>query len=61
MPIKPINTKQGVIIVFEKFGEMGSCEEINELADNLLNEGDKKSLKAIEEKDVEVVTVEAGN
>ena len=26
--------------MFEKFGEMSSYQEINELAENLLNEGD---------------------
>lgn len=30
--------------MFEKFGEMNSYKEINELAENLLNEGDEKSL-----------------
>ena len=33
--------------MFEKFGEMGSCEEINELAENLYNEGDTDSLRAM--------------
>lgn len=31
--------------MFEKFGEMGSYEEINELAENLFNEGDSDSVK----------------
>ncbi|MCD7882503.1 MAG: PcfK-like family protein [Lachnospiraceae bacterium] len=31
--------------MFDKFGEMDSCEEINELAENLFNEGDTESLK----------------
>lgn len=31
--------------MFEKFGEMNSYKEINELADNLFNEGDQESLK----------------
>lgn len=31
--------------MFEKFGEMGSYKELNELADNLFNEGDVESLK----------------
>ena len=31
--------------MFDKFGEMNSYKEINELADNLFNEGDQKSLK----------------
>lgn len=31
--------------MFEKFGEMSSCREINELAENLLNEGDIQSLR----------------
>lgn len=31
--------------MFEKFGEMSSYQEINELAENLLNEGDVDSLK----------------
>jgi hypothetical protein len=33
--------------MFEKFGEMGSAEEINLLAGNLLKEGDKESLFAL--------------
>lgn len=33
--------------LWEKFGEMGSYEEINELAEALLNEGDTASLKAL--------------
>lgn len=33
--------------MFEKFGEMSSAEEINELARNLLAEGDTASLKAM--------------
>lgn len=32
--------------MFEKFGEMNSYEEINELAGNLLKEGDRASIKA---------------
>ena len=35
--------------MFEKFGEMGSCKEINELAENLFNEGDMESLKMMAE------------
>lgn len=35
--------------MFEKFGELNSYKEINELAENLLNEGDTKSLKAMAE------------
>lgn len=31
--------------MYEKFGELNSCEEINELAENLFNEGDADSLK----------------
>lgn len=31
--------------MFDKFGEMNSYEEINELAENLFNEGDLASLK----------------
>lgn len=31
--------------MFEKFGEMSSYKELNELADNLFNEGDIESLK----------------
>lgn len=31
--------------MFEKFGEMGSFDEINELAENLFNEGDTESLR----------------
>lgn len=33
--------------MFEKFGEMGSYKEINELAENLFNEGDFDSLRAL--------------
>lgn len=33
--------------MFEKFGELNSFEEINELAENLFNEGDTRSLKAM--------------
>lgn len=33
--------------MFEKFGEMDSYAEINELAENLFNEGDTESLKAM--------------
>lgn len=33
--------------MFEKFGEFNSCEEINELAENLLNEGDIDSLREV--------------
>lgn len=33
--------------MFEKFGEMGTYEEINELAENLLKEGDKESVRAL--------------
>ena len=33
--------------MFEKFGEFDSFEEINELAENLFNEGDTESLKAM--------------
>lgn len=33
--------------MFEKFGEMDSYKEINELAENLFNEGDMDSLKAM--------------
>lgn len=35
--------------MFEKFGEMDSFREINELAENLFNEGDMESLKAMAE------------
>ena len=31
--------------MFEKFGEMNSYKEINELADDLFNEGDTESLR----------------
>lgn len=34
-------------VMFEKFGELNSCEEINELAENLFNEGDFESLRAM--------------
>ena len=33
--------------MFEKFGELNSFGEINELAENLFNEGDVESLKAM--------------
>lgn len=33
--------------MFDKFGEMNSYKEINELAENLCNEGDTESLKCI--------------
>lgn len=33
--------------MFEKFGEIGSAEKLNELAENLVNEGDYDSLKAL--------------
>ncbi len=33
--------------MFEKFGEMDSYTEINELAENLFNEGDTESLKVM--------------
>lgn len=33
--------------MFEKFGEFDSCEEINELAANLFNEGDMKSIRIL--------------
>lgn len=33
--------------LYSKFGEMGSADEINELAGNLLTEGDKASIKAL--------------
>ena len=34
--------------MFEKFGELNSFGEINELAENLFNEGDTESLKDME-------------
>ena len=33
--------------MFDKFGEFNSYKEINELADNLFNEGDQESLMAM--------------
>ena len=33
--------------MFDKFGEMNSCQEINELAENLFNENDIESLQAM--------------
>ena len=33
--------------LYEKFGEFGSADEINELAQNLLTEGDNASIKAV--------------
>lgn len=35
--------------MFEKFGEMDSCKEINELAENLFNEGDTESIRIMAE------------
>lgn len=35
--------------LYQKFGEFGSAKEINDLAVNLLKEGDKKSIKALAE------------
>lgn len=35
--------------MFDKFGEMNSADELNELATNFLKEGDKDSLKAMAE------------
>lgn len=35
--------------MFGKFGEMGSADEINELAENLLTEGDTVSIKTLAE------------
>ncbi len=35
--------------MFDRFGEMSSCKEINELAENLRNEGDSYSLKVVAE------------
>lgn len=35
--------------MFEKFGELNSFKEINELAENLFNEGDTESLKVMAE------------
>lgn len=35
--------------MYEKFGELNSCEEINELAENLFNEGDTDSLRDMAE------------
>lgn len=34
-------------MLFEKFGEMDSCKEINTLAENLFNEGDTDSLRVM--------------
>lgn len=33
--------------MFDKFGEFDSCDEINELAENLMNEGDYESIKVV--------------
>lgn len=33
--------------MFDKFGEFDSFSEINELAENLLNEGDIESIKVV--------------
>ena len=44
--------------MFEKFGELDSADVINELADNLYNEGDIEGIKALAEEngiDLEVV------
>lgn len=37
--------------MFEKFGELNSFGEINELAENLFNEGDTESLRAKQQRD----------
>ena len=34
-------------MLFEKFGEMDSCKDINDLAENLFNEGDTASIKTM--------------
>mgnify|MGYP000081523086 CR=1 FL=1 len=36
--------------MFERFGEMSSAKEINELAENLFNEGDRESWKCWQKK-----------
>lgn len=33
--------------MWDKFGEMDSCKEINELAENLFNEGDMESIRIL--------------
>lgn len=33
--------------MWDKFGEMGSSEEINELAENMFNEGDTDSIRIL--------------
>lgn len=33
--------------LYQKFGEFGSAQEINELASNMLKEGDKKSIRTL--------------
>ena len=33
--------------MFDKFGEFDSCDDINELAENLLNEGDTESIRVV--------------
>lgn len=43
----PIKRERKEHKMFEKFGNLGSAEEINEIAQNLLEEGDKGSIKAL--------------
>lgn len=43
--------------MFDKFGEFNSCEEINELAENLLNEGDIESLRDVAKENGIVVDI----
>lgn len=42
-----LHVDKGEICMFEKFGEMDSYKEINELAENLFNEGDVDSLRVM--------------
>lgn len=44
--------------MFEKFGEFDSAEEMNELADNMYNEGDMEGIRALgKENGLEDVTI----
>ena len=44
--------------MFDRFGEMNSAAELNDLADNLLNEGDMESLEEMA-KETSIMLIEA--
>ena len=48
-PIRGRRKRRQKIAIFDKFGECGSADEINELAKNLLTEGDKASIGILAE------------